>query len=460
MTGDIWLTLDALRERDPYSFSAFLDDRSPSDTVLHELAHAYTQSFPQGSDLLDLFGQHYAGCSSRGLDTDRLITELLADTMVMAVTRAGSSLPSDYGYFGSGGFSGCLVESSQPDIALFRAVYSTLFNCASEHALDVFENHRNPLHTGLLFGNDADDDAVLLTCYGIDCITPTRGCQNLTETEARRDAAHKRLHERRCSDGLVGHAYQVFEEPGWEVGCEAFVPDDVECLVYRYRADEPDIPWRDDVNPGLLDVSGECIKPDCTVEGPQGEPHPGYREHSGFGDCIAIDRAERHSDSLVSPEPAQPEFVADADISPEASDGTDLSALTFDLFGGGTGTLAGYEGTPLVVNFFASWCPPCIREMPEFQEVFERLDGQVAFLGLSQDQSPQDALDLGQATGVTYDVGWDLDLEVYSATGSIAMPTTVFVSSSGELLDTFAGALDTDSLTKLIEDAFGTAASS
>ena len=153
-----------------------------------------------------------------------------------------------------------------------------------------------------------------------------------------------------------------------------------------------------------------------------------------------------------------PGFAADADISPEASDGTDLSDLTFDLFEGGTGTVADYEGTPLVVNFFASWCPPCVREMPEFQDVFERLEGRVAFLGLSQDQSPQDALNLVATTGVTYDVGWDLDLEVYRATGSIAMPTTAFVSASGQLVDTFAGALDTDSLAELIEDALGIAA--
>ena len=152
-----------------------------------------------------------------------------------------------------------------------------------------------------------------------------------------------------------------------------------------------------------------------------------------------------------------PGFATDTDLSPDASDGTDLSDLTFDLFDGNTGTLADYEGTPLVVNFFASWCPPCVREMPEFQEVFERLDGRVAFLGLSQDQSPQDALALVETTGVTYDVGWDLDLEVYGATGSIAMPTTAFVSPSGELLDTFAGALDTESLSELIEDALGVA---
>ena len=281
VTGDIWLTLDALRERDPSSFSFFLNDRDPSDTVVHELAHAYTRSFPQGSDLLDMFGQHYAGCSSRSLDTDRLITELLADTMAMAVTSVGSSIPYDYGYFRPGGFSGCLVESSQPDTALFGAVYSTLFNCDSEHALNVYEDHYDPLHFS--FGNDADADAVLLTCYGIDCTTPNRGCENVTEADERREVAEDRLHERRCSDGLLpGYWAGAQPRPGWEVGCESFVPDEVECIVIGTGYESLS---------GLLDVSGECIVPDCTVENPQGEAVPG-RYKSMTLDCIPIDRPE------------------------------------------------------------------------------------------------------------------------------------------------------------------------
>ena len=153
-----------------------------------------------------------------------------------------------------------------------------------------------------------------------------------------------------------------------------------------------------------------------------------------------------------------PGFVAESDITPEIEAGTDLSDLTFDRFAGSTGTIGDYRGTPLVVNFFASWCPPCVREMPEFQDVFERLEGRVAFLGLSQDRSQQDALDLVETTGVAYDIGWDPDLEVYGATGSIAMPTTAFVSASGQLVDIFAGALDADSLSDLIEKALGVAA--
>lgn len=287
-TGDIWLSLDALRERDPTSFSCLFDGcTDPSDIVLHELAHAYTRTFPQGSDLLDLFGQHYAGCSGYGLDTDRFVGELLADTMAMAATRAGSSLPNDFGYFRSGGFTGCLVESSQPDIALFRAVYSTLFNCDSEHALNVYEDHHYPDLLSFSFSRDADAEAVLHTCYDTD--------------DRRDDYAEERLHERRCADGVVRSVIGS-RRAGWEFGCEdfvtdqavflpacdqhsfacsIFVPADVECTVV---AD-----YDRQILPGLLTASGECIVSVCTVGGPQGERLPGYLEH-GWGDCIAIDR--------------------------------------------------------------------------------------------------------------------------------------------------------------------------
>ncbi len=135
--------------------------------------------------------------------------------------------------------------------------------------------------------------------------------------------------------------------------------------------------------------------------------------------------------------------------------GSDVTGLAYELFEGGTRTLGHYRGQPLVVNFFAAWCPPCVAEMPEFQAVFEELGGEVAFLGLSQDGTAEEALDLVARTGVTYDIGWDPYLEVFFEMGGMAMPTTAFVTAAGELVEIFSGALDEQALHQRIDEIEG-----
>lgn len=131
--------------------------------------------------------------------------------------------------------------------------------------------------------------------------------------------------------------------------------------------------------------------------------------------------------------------------------GRDVTSLAYELFEDGTRTLGHYRGRPLVVNFFAAWCPPCIAEMPEFQAVFEQLSGEVAFLGLSQDRTPAEALDLVTRTGVDYDIGWDPDLEVFSEIGGMAMPTTAFVTAEGGLAEVYSGVLNEQALLERID---------
>ncbi len=133
----------------------------------------------------------------------------------------------------------------------------------------------------------------------------------------------------------------------------------------------------------------------------------------------------------------------DRDATTDGIGGVDAE---FELLDGGTATFAGYRGRPLVVNFFASWCPPCVAEMPDFEDVHQDYAGEVAFLGLNLQDSVDSGRRLVERTGVTYDIGRDPDGTLFQAFGGIAMPTTVFVDADGQVVEVYSGALTADAL--------------
>jgi thiol-disulfide isomerase/thioredoxin len=126
--------------------------------------------------------------------------------------------------------------------------------------------------------------------------------------------------------------------------------------------------------------------------------------------------------------------------------------LEYTTFDGGTARLDDVGGRPLVVNFFAQWCASCVAEMPEFEEVFQELDGTVEFIGISIDQEAADGLALVEQTGVTYPVGWDPSETLLAHFEGLAMPTTAFVRADGTIAETISAALDADLLRDMISE--------
>src|SRR5205807_4097898 len=102
-------------------------------------------------------------------------------------------------------------------------------------------------------------------------------------------------------------------------------------------------------------------------------------------------------------------------------------------------SLQALRGKPVVINFWASWCLPCRREMPAFQAAHEALGGKVAFVGIDNKDFQKDALDLVRTTGIRYPSGFDPDGSVASRYGLVGLPTTVFVSADGRLLERRVG---------------------
>jgi cytochrome c biogenesis protein CcmG, thiol:disulfide interchange protein DsbE len=133
------------------------------------------------------------------------------------------------------------------------------------------------------------------------------------------------------------------------------------------------------------------------------------------------------------------------------ADGSDVAAISYERFDGTEASLGDYEGTPLVVNFFASWCAPCITEMPALEEVHQHYGDEVAFLGLAMNDTVEDAQELVDRTGVTWDLGRDPRGEIIRELGGIGMPTTVLVTAEGRVVETHTGQLTSGELTELID---------
>lgn len=132
--------------------------------------------------------------------------------------------------------------------------------------------------------------------------------------------------------------------------------------------------------------------------------------------------------------------------------GSPVPTVGWETFDGGHGTFADYRGRPLVVNFWASWCVPCVSEMPGFESVHTALGDSVAFLGLNVTDNLDAARDLADRTGVTYDLGRDPTGDIVTALGGVNMPTTVLVDRDGRVVWVTSGKLEPDALEREIRE--------
>ena len=95
--------------------------------------------------------------------------------------------------------------------------------------------------------------------------------------------------------------------------------------------------------------------------------------------------------------------------------------------------LSDYQGRAVVVNFWATWCGPCVREIPMFQEYQDRYESDMVVLGINQQESPDDVQKFVGELGLTYEMLLDRDAQVSSLYGVIGLPVTSFIDSQGIL---------------------------
>lgn len=139
----------------------------------------------------------------------------------------------------------------------------------------------------------------------------------------------------------------------------------------------------------------------------------------------------------------------------EVPDTTDLSDAVLPGLVEGEISFADYEGRPVVVNFFASTCTPCVREMPALESVKQELGDRVAFVGVATNDPVDDALGIVEETGVTWDLARDATGEFMIAVGGLFLPTTLVVQPDGAIADVHVGEISADELRDLLREHAG-----
>jgi thiol-disulfide isomerase/thioredoxin len=133
--------------------------------------------------------------------------------------------------------------------------------------------------------------------------------------------------------------------------------------------------------------------------------------------------------------------------------GRPVPDLRYRTFEGATAGLPDLRGSLVVVNFWGSWCPPCLAEMPAFEQVHRSYGERVRFVGLAVNDTDVGARAQARRTGVSYPLGFDDDARIAKAFGLVNMPATILVDRAGTVVHvTQSKGLTAPDLTALVDE--------
>jgi cytochrome c biogenesis protein CcmG/thiol:disulfide interchange protein DsbE len=113
-------------------------------------------------------------------------------------------------------------------------------------------------------------------------------------------------------------------------------------------------------------------------------------------------------------------------------------------------SLGALRGKPVVLNFWATWCPPCRSEAPELQSASQRYGGQVAVIGVDQGEPGATVQAYAAQQGLTYPSPLDENGRVSLAYGVHALPTTFFIDRDGVIRQIYVGPLSGPLLAQML----------
>lgn len=136
--------------------------------------------------------------------------------------------------------------------------------------------------------------------------------------------------------------------------------------------------------------------------------------------------------------------VLEGDVAPE---------FTATLVDGSTFTLSEHRGKVVLLNFWATWCGPCVGEMPAFQDLYEECGDEVAILAVNCMEDEETVKQFAKDYGYTFPIAIDETGKVSFTYPSSGIPYTLVIGKDGIVKNIYVGAADADTQYQVYKSA-------
>ena len=162
--------------------------------------------------------------------------------------------------------------------------------------------------------------------------------------------------------------------------------------------------------------------------------------------------------SGIATTPQATEYTGEAVSETEEQPSLAPDFTVYDL-DGNAHKLSDFQGKPVLLNFWASWCGPCQMEMPDFQDYYEKFGEQVHFVIVNLTDGQQETVESASAfieeKGYTFPVYYDTDIDAAAKYGVSAVPVSYFINAEGRFVAWAQGAMDADMLQQAMDMLLG-----
>ena len=113
------------------------------------------------------------------------------------------------------------------------------------------------------------------------------------------------------------------------------------------------------------------------------------------------------------------------------------------------------QGKPVIINFWATWCGPCVKEMPAFERLKDDFGDKIGIIAVNCGDDAETVKDFVEENGYTFPVVLDEEYSISMLYPTNSIPYTVVLDAEGKVTHISTGALDADTMYERYKEALG-----